>query len=80
MANLDVVTVCPAVPDLVPSRFGVAPVRGADTGLRQWDRSSWCGRGWDAGRAHLCDGELDVGDGFGECGVGGNQVLMVVFF
>jgi hypothetical protein len=35
VANLDHVTVCPAVPDLVPSRFGVAPVRGADAGICQ---------------------------------------------
>ncbi len=67
--------VCPAVPNLVPSRFGVAIVRGADMGLHQGGRSSGCGRGWDAGRTHLCDGELDVGDGFGECGIGGDQVF-----
>jgi hypothetical protein len=75
VANLDLVTMHPAVPDLVPSRFGVAPVRGADTGVRQGGRSSWCRRGWDAGCAHLCDGELDVGNSFGECGIGGNQVF-----
>ncbi len=75
MANLDLVAMRPAVPDLVPSRFGVAPVRGADTGFHQGGRSSWCGQGWDTGRAHLCDGELDVGDGFGECGIGGDQVF-----
>ncbi len=78
MANLDLVTLHLAVPDLVPSRFGVAPVRGADTGVRQGGRSSRCGRGCDAGRAHSCDGELDVGNGFGECGFG--RFLMVVFF
>jgi hypothetical protein len=77
MANLDLVSVCPAVPNLVPSRFGVAPVRGADTGFHHWGGSHWCGRGWDAGGAHLCNGELDVGDGFGEHCVGGHQVLDV---
>ncbi len=34
VANLDLVSVCPAVPNLVPSRFGVAPVGGADSGFR----------------------------------------------
>ncbi len=72
VTNLDLVAVRPAVPDLVPSRFGVAPVRGADSGVCQGSGSSRCGRGWDAGGAHSCDGELDVGDGFGEGGVGGN--------
>jgi hypothetical protein len=67
--------VCPAVPDLVPSRFGVAPVRGVDTGFRQGGGSSRCGRGWDASRAHSCNGELDVGNGFGECGICGDQVF-----
>jgi hypothetical protein len=75
VANLNLVTVHPAVPDLFPSRFGVAPVRGVDTGVRQGGKSSWCRRGWDAGRAHLCNGELDVGNGFGECGIGGDQVF-----
>jgi hypothetical protein len=65
VANLDLVTMCPAVPNLVPSRSGVAPVRGADTKVCQGGGSSRCWRGWDAGRAHLCDGELDVGNGFG---------------
>ena len=74
-SNLDLVFVCPAVPNLVLSRFGNAPVRGVDTGIRQGGGSSWCRRGWDTDHAHLCDGELDVGDGFGECGVGGNQVF-----
>jgi hypothetical protein len=72
VVNLNLVAMCPAVPNLVPSRFGVVPVRGVDTGFRQGGRSSWCGRGWDAGRAHLCNGELDVRDCFGECGVGGD--------
>ncbi len=45
VANLDLVTVRPAVPDLVPSRFGVASVRGVDTGDHQGGGSSWCGRG-----------------------------------
>ncbi len=75
MANLDLVVVCPAVPDLVPSRFGVDPVRGANMGFGQGGGTSRCRRGWDAGRTHSCDGELNVGDGFGECGVGGNQVF-----
>ncbi len=75
MANLDLVTMRPAVLDLVPSRFGVAPVRGADMGIHQGGGSSWCRRGWDAGCAHLCNGELDVDNGFGECGVGGDQVF-----
>ncbi len=75
VANLDLVTMHPEVPNLVPSRFGVAPVREVDTGIRQGGRSSWCRRGWVVGRAHSCDGEWDVGDGFGECGIGGNQVF-----
>ncbi len=75
VANLDLVTVHPAVLDLVPRRLCVAPVRGADTGIRQGGRSSRCGRGWDAGSAHSCNGELDVSDGFGECCVGGDQVF-----
>ncbi len=46
VANLDLVSMCPAVPDLAPtSRFGVAPVRGADTGFCHWGGSHWCGRG-----------------------------------
>jgi hypothetical protein len=48
VSNLDLVPVCPAVPNLVPSRFGVAPVGGADMGFRQWGVSCWCGRGWDS--------------------------------
>ncbi len=75
MANLDLVAVRPAVSSLVPSRFGVAPVRGVDTGIHQGGRSCWYGRGWDADRAHLCNGELDVGDGFCECGIGCDQVF-----
>jgi hypothetical protein len=75
MANLDLVAVRPAVSNLVPSRFGVVPVRGADTGVHQGGGSCWYGRGWEAGHADLCDGELDVGDGFGECGIGGDQVF-----
>jgi hypothetical protein len=31
VANLDLVTVHPSVPNLVPSRFGVAPVKEVDT-------------------------------------------------
>ncbi len=31
VANLDLVVVCPAVPDFVPSWFGVTPVAGANT-------------------------------------------------
>jgi hypothetical protein len=34
VANLDLVIMHPAVPDLVPSSFGVAPVRGVDRGIR----------------------------------------------
>ncbi len=75
VANLDLVAVRLAVTNLFPSRFGVAPVRGADTGFRHWGRSCWCGRGWDTGSTHLCDGELDVGNGFGEHCIGGHQVL-----
>ncbi len=75
VTNLDLVSMCPVVPNLVPTRFGVAPVRGADTGFCHWDRSRCCGRGWDAGGAHLCNGKWDVGDGFGERCVGGHQVL-----
>jgi hypothetical protein len=74
MANLDLVALRSALFNLVP-RFGVAPVRGADTGIHQGGGSYWYRRGWDAGRAHLCNGELDVGDGFGECGVGDDQVF-----
>jgi hypothetical protein len=44
-------------------------------GFHHWGGSHWCGRGWDAGGAQLCDGELDVGDGFGERWVGGHQVF-----
>jgi hypothetical protein len=73
--NLDLVAVRPAVPNLVPSRFGVAPVRGADTGFHHRGGSLCCRRGWDAGSAHSCDGELDFGDGFGEHCIGGYQVL-----
>jgi hypothetical protein len=40
VANLDLVTVRPAVPNFVTSRFGVAPVRGVDTGIRQGGGSS----------------------------------------
>ncbi len=75
MSNLDLVSMCSAVPDLVPSRFGVAPVGGADTGFCHWGGSCWCGRGWDSSGAHLCNGELDVSNGFGEHCVGGHQVL-----
>jgi hypothetical protein len=75
VANLDLVTVRPAVPGLVPSRFGVVPVRGADTCFHQWGGSRWCGRGWDSGSAHSCNGELDVSNVFGEHCIGGHQVL-----
>ncbi len=74
VANLDLVSMCPAVLDLVPSRFGVAPVRGVDTGFRHWG-GRWCRRGWDTGGEHSCNGELDVSDAFGERCVGGHQVL-----
>jgi hypothetical protein len=73
VANLDLVSMCPAVPNLVPSRFGVAPVRGADTGFHHWGGSHWCRRGWSS--THSCDGELDVNNGFGEHSVSGHQVL-----
>jgi hypothetical protein len=75
VANLDLIIMRPAVPDFVPSRFGVASVRGADTGIRQGGGISQCRRGWDAGCAHVCNGELNVGGGFGECGIGGDQVF-----
>jgi hypothetical protein len=75
VANLNLVAVHPAVPNLVPCRFGVAPVRGVDTGFRQWGRSSRYKIGWAAGCAHLCNGKLDFGNGFGECGISGNQVF-----
>jgi hypothetical protein len=65
VVNLDLVLVRPAVIDLVPSRIGVAPVRGMDMGFHQRGKSHQCRRGWDATGAHSCDGELDVGDGFG---------------
>ncbi len=50
-------------------------MRGADTGFHQKGRSIWCGRGWDTGGTHLSNGELDVGNGYGECCIGGHQVL-----
>jgi hypothetical protein len=65
VTNLNLVPMRPAVPNPVPCRFGAALVRGADTGFRQRGGSHQCRRGWDAGCAHLCDGELDVGNGFG---------------
>ncbi len=75
MSNFNLVAMRPAVPDLVSCRFDVALVRGADTDFRKWGGSSRCGRGWATGCTHLCNGELDVGDGFGECGIGGNQAF-----
>jgi hypothetical protein len=75
VSNLDLVSVCPAVPDLVPSRFIVASVGGVDMGFCHWGGSCWCGRGWDSGDAHSCNGELDVGDGIGERWIGGRKVL-----
>ncbi len=75
VANLDLLSVHPAVTDLIPSRFGVVPVRGVDTSFRQWGGSRWCGRGWDASGNHSCNQELDVGDGFGEHCIGGHQVF-----
>ncbi len=79
VANLDLVAMCPAVPNFVPSWFGVIPVGGANTGLCQWGGSCWCIRGWDSGwnsgGAHLYDGELYVDDSLGERSVGGNQFL-----
>jgi hypothetical protein len=65
VANLDLVPLRPAVPDLVLCRFGVAPVRGADMGFHWRGGSRQCRRGWDAGSAHSRNGELDVGNGFG---------------
>jgi hypothetical protein len=56
VTNLNLVPMRPAVPDLVPCRFGVAPVRRVDTGFHQWGGSCWRSRGWDAGSAHSCDG------------------------
>ncbi len=76
MANLDFVSVCLAIPDLVPSWFGVSPVGGANTGFCQWGGSCWCGRGWDSGSAHLCNGESDVNYGFGERYIGGHQQVL----
>ncbi len=55
VANLDLVPMHPAVPDLVPYRLGVAPVRGVDTGLCQRGGSRQCRRGWDASGAHSCN-------------------------
>jgi hypothetical protein len=81
VAILDLVILHPAVAALVPIRIGVAPVRGADTCVHQGGGSSQCRRGWDTGRAHLCDGELDVGNGFGECvALVATRFLMAVFF
>jgi hypothetical protein len=75
VSNLDLVFMCPAVPDLAPSRFGVALVGVADAGFHHWGGSCWCGRGWDSGGALLCNGELNVGNGFGERCIDGHQVL-----
>ncbi len=75
VANLDLVSVRLVLPNLVPSRFCVAPVRGVDMSFYQWGGSRWCGRGWKTGGAQLCDQELDVYDGFGERCVGGHQVF-----
>ncbi len=75
MANLDLVAVSPAVSNFVPSWFGVTPVGGVNTCFCQWGRRSWCVRGWDSNGAGSCDGEPDVGDGFGEHCVSGHQVL-----
>ncbi len=75
MSNLDLVSMCPAVPSLVSSRFGVSPVGGADMALHHCGGSSWCRRGWDSSGVHLCNGDLDLGNGFGERCVGGYQVL-----
>ncbi len=44
-------------------------------GLHQLGWSCWCVRGWDFGSAHWCNGDLDVGNGFGEHCVDGHQVL-----
>jgi hypothetical protein len=46
VANLDLVAMCPAVPDHVPSWFGVSLVGGANTYLHQQGRSCWC--------VHIC--------------------------
>jgi hypothetical protein len=55
VANLDLVAMCPAVPNFVPCWFGVTPVGGANMGLRQWGGSCWCVRGWDSGGTHSCN-------------------------
>jgi hypothetical protein len=60
VTNFDLVIVCSAVPNFVPRWFGVTPVGGANTGLRQWGRRCCCVRGQCTGHAHLCNGELDV--------------------
>jgi hypothetical protein len=39
VTNLDLVSVRSVVPNLVPKRFGVAPVRGADMGFCHWGGS-----------------------------------------
>ncbi len=75
MANLDFAAMCLAVPNYVPCWFGVTPVGGANTGLHQWRRICWCVRGRYSGSAHLCDGELDVGNGLGEHCVDVHQIL-----
>jgi hypothetical protein len=43
MSNLYLVSVCPAVPDLVPNRFGVAPVGGANMDFCHWGVSVGAG-------------------------------------
>jgi hypothetical protein len=75
VANLDLAAMRPAVPGLVPSWFGVTPVGGANTSLRQWGGSFWCGRGGDSGGAHSCNGKLDVSNGFGERCIDGHELL-----
>jgi hypothetical protein len=75
VANFDLVSMCPAVPDFVPHWFGVTPVGGAKTGLRQWGGRSCCMSSWYSGGVHSCNGELDVSNGLGEHCIGGHQVL-----
>ncbi len=75
VANLDLVAVCPAVPNFVPSWFVVTPVGRANMGPHQWGGSCWCMRVRYSGSAHLCDGELEVGNGLGWHCIGGHQVL-----
>jgi hypothetical protein len=80
VANLDLVTMHPAVPNLVPSRFDVAPVKGVDMGIPQGGRS--IGRG-EVGTpaAHICATESWMSAmALVSMALVATRFLMVVFF